>query len=186
MIFSIYPASGSRVGVTQLAVAAIFAFTTLTTAQAIQPTLQYTSVTLSLPGVVGDVTIPGAPANSIGVQGFSLGASVVPPLVSNVSISKPVDDASPALFLATLTSTTYATAVFNFWEFNGTTYTKTYTIYLTQAKITSESVGGGGGGGATENVSFSFNTIALYDNLSGAVACYNVSTKATSSSSETC
>jgi type VI protein secretion system component Hcp len=197
MKFSIYPAACLRVGVTQLAVAAIFTFTTINTAEAIQPPVKDTYITLSLPGVVGDFAgVPNAPSNSIQVLALSFGASCpglpgsacTNPSLSDVSITKLVDDASPALFLATVKSTTYATAVLYFWQAptSGTAYTKTYTVYLTQAAIDSLQQGGGEGGSPSESVSLRFTSISLFDNVSGAVACYNVSTKASSTSSQTC
>jgi type VI protein secretion system component Hcp len=154
------------------------------------PPITNTYITLTLPGVVGDFTkVPNAPANAIQVLAMSLGASCAAPAngcnVQDISITKQVDSASPALFLALLTGPTiYATAIFNFWQTpaTGTNYIKTFTIYLTQASLSSVQNGASEGGGPTENLSLRFNTIAVQDNLSGTVGCYNVTTKASSHS----
>lgn len=74
---------------------------------------------------------------------------------------------------------------FNFWQTpaTGTNYTKTFTIYLTQASLSSvQNSASEGGAGPTESLSLRFQTIAVQDNLSGTVGCYNVTTKASSHS----
>jgi type VI secretion system Hcp family effector len=155
------------------------------------PPITNTYITLTLPGVVGDFTkVPNAPPNAIQVLAMSTGASCAAPgngcNVQDISISKQVDSASPALFLALLTGPTfYPTAVFNFWQtpVTGTSYTKTFTIYLTQASLSSvQNSASEGGGGPIENLSFRYQTIAFQDNLSGTVGCYNVTTKVASHS----
>ena len=105
--------------------------------------------------------------------------------VQDISITKQVDSASPALFLALLTGPTfYPTAIFSFWQTpaTGTNYTKTFTIYLTQASLSSIQNSASEGGGPAENLSLRFQTIAVQDNLSGTVSCYNVTTKVSSRS----
>lgn len=141
----------------------------------------------SLPGVVGDfTTVPNAPSNSIQVLSMSTGAECAGTTceVENLTFLKSPDGASPKLFLALITGTPYATAAFNFWEAptSGVNYTKTYTVYLTQAKLTSSQISAAEAAAPAESVSLSFTTIAFQDNLSGGVSCYNVSTKATSGS----
>jgi type VI protein secretion system component Hcp len=94
---------------------------------------------------------------------------------------KAADSASPKLFLALVTNVVYPTALINFWETptTGANYTKTFTIYLTQAKLTSFQDSSAKSGSPAESVSLSFNSIAFQDNVSGSVECYNVTTKAT-------
>lgn len=185
--------SRARVGAIHLAASVIFGCATLGAAQAAtSPPIKDTYITLALPGVVGDFTgVPNAPANSIQVLSLSTGAVAQcaqqgPPnctaSVQSVSIVKAADSASPKLFQTLVTGVSYATAVFNFWDAPapGTTnYTKTFTVYLTHATLVSFSVGASEGGGPAESVSFNFATIAFQDNVSGSVACYNVSTKTT-------
>jgi type VI protein secretion system component Hcp len=188
MIPSVFRPSCVRVGVFHLATGVIFGCLTFGAAQATtSPPVQDTYITLNLPGVVGDfTTVPNAPANSIQVLSLSTGAScfgtpTCSPSVSNLSLTKAADSASPKLFLALVTNLTYATATFNFWQAptTGTNYTKTFTIYLTQAKLTSFQDGASEGVIPAESVSLNFTTIAFQDNVSGSVECYNVSTKAT-------
>lgn len=194
MIISNIPASGPRVRIAQIAVVAILSCTAFAAAQAASaPPVKDTYITLSLPGVIGNfTTVPNAPANAIEVQALSVGASCVSnpgttctnPNVSSLNLNKAVDDASPKLFLAVVTGVTYATATINFWQAptSGTSYTKTYTILLTQASLQSEQSGGGEGGTPSESLSLAFTSIAFQDNVSGAIGCYNVITKASSSS----
>jgi type VI secretion system Hcp family effector len=175
----------ARVGVFHLAAAVIFGCTTLGVAQAAGVVLD-TYITLSLPGVVGNfTTVPNAPSNSIQVLALSTGASCVGTScranVSDLNITKQADSASPKLFLAVVTNVVYPTALINFWQTpaTGTNYTKTFTIYLTQAKLTSFQNSASEGSGPAESLSLSFTTIAFQDNVTGSVACYNVSTMAT-------
>lgn len=175
-----------RVGVFQLAAAVVIGCGTFGAARAAtSPPVQDTYITLSLPGVVGNFTgVPNAPSNSIQVLSLSTGAQCVgvnscTASVSNLSLLKAADSASPHLFLALVTNVVYPTAVINFWE-GPAPYSKTFTIYLTQAKLTSLHDSAGEGGSPAESVSLSFTTIALQDNVSGATVCYNVSSKATS------
>lgn len=186
------PVSLSRVCIYRRAAAVIFGCAWIAAASAATaPPITDTYITLALPGVVGNFTkVPNAPANAIEVLGMSAGASCAAPgngcNVQDISIIKQVDSASPALFLALLTGPTlYATAIFNFWQApaTGTNYTKTFTIYLTQASLSSlQNSASEGGGGATESLSFRYQSIAFQDNLSGSVGCYNVVTKVTSHS----
>ncbi len=194
MIISNIPASGPRVRIAQIAVVAILSCTAFAAAQAASaPPVKDTYITLSLPGVIGNfTTVPNAPANAIEVQALSVGASCVSnpgttctnPNVSSLNLNKAVDDASPKLFLAVVTGVTYATATINFWQAptSGTSYTKTYTIFLTQASLQSDQSAGGEGGTPSESLSLAFTSIAFQDNVSGAIGCYNVITKASSSS----
>ena len=192
MVYSDAPVSFYRVRIYRRAAALIFGCAGIAAASAATaPPITNTYITLALPGVVGDFTaVPNAPANAIQVLAMSLGASCAAPAVScnvqDISIMKQVDSASPALFLALLTGPTiYATAIFNFWQTpaTGTNYTKTFTIYLTQASLSSvQNSASEGGSGPTESLSLRFQTIAVQDNLSGTVGCYNVTTKAASRS----
>lgn len=174
------------------AAAVVIGCGTLDVAQATptSPTVKDTYITLALPGVVGDFTgiVPNAPPTSIQVLSLSLGASCAglttcTPSVSNLSLMKAADSASPKLFLALLTNVVYPTALINFWQAptSGVNYLKTFTIYLTQAKLTSFQNSAGEGGSPAESVSLSFATIALQDNVSLVTECYNVNTQATSS-----
>jgi type VI protein secretion system component Hcp len=179
-----------RVGVFHLAAAVVIGCGTLGAAQAAttSPPVRDTYITLALPGVVGDfTTVPNAPPTSIQVLSLSLGASCAgvntcTPSVSNLSLLKAADSASPKLFLALVTNVVYPTALINFWQTptTGTNYSKTFTIYLTQAKITTFQDGASEGGGPSESISLSFTTMALQDNVSGVTECYNVSSQATS------
>jgi type VI protein secretion system component Hcp len=136
--------------------------------------------------VVGDFNgVPNAPANSIQVLSLATGASCpvssCTPSLSDVSLLKAADSASPKLFQALVTNTVYATATILFWQAptSGTSYTKTFTIYLTQAKLDAFQISGGEGGTPSESLSLSYATIAFQDNTSGSVACYNASSKTT-------
>jgi type VI secretion system Hcp family effector len=191
MVNSDAPVSLCRVRIYRRAAALIFGCAGIAAASAATaPPITDTFITLTLPGVVGDFTkVPNAPANAIQVLAMSVGASCAAPAAScnvqDISIIKQVDSASPALFLALLTGPTiYATAIFNFWQTpaTGTNYTKTFTIYLTQASLSSVQNSASEGGGPTESLSLRFQTIAVQDNLSGSVGCYNVTTKASSHS----
>jgi type VI protein secretion system component Hcp len=198
MISSIYPASGAHVRIAKIAAAAIISCTAFAAAQAASaPPVKDTFITLSLPGVIGNFTqVPNAPANAIEVLALSAGASCFAapgsactnPNIASLSLSKVTDDASPKLFLALVTGVTYATATINFWQAptSGTSYTKTYTIVMTQASLQSDQVAGGEGGSPSESLSLGFVSIGFQDNLNGGIGCYNVSTKASSSTSITC
>ena len=183
----------ARVGVFHLAAAVIFGCITLDAAQAAtSPPVKDTYITLNLPGLVGDfTTVPNAPASSIQVLSLSTGAVAAcaqggiacSVSVNNLSLIKAADSASPKLFQALVTSAPYATAVIYFWQAPpaGTTnYTKTFTIWLTHAILSSFSVGASEGGDSPqESVSLNFATIAFQDNVTGSTACYNVVTKTT-------
>ena len=104
------------------------------------------------------------------------GSTCTNPNIASVNLLKAVDDASPKLFLAIATGVSYATANITFWQAptTGTSNTKTYTVFLTQASLQAVQTSGGEGVTPIESLSLGFVSMGFQDNLNGAVGCYNV------------
>jgi type VI secretion system secreted protein Hcp len=125
---------------------------------------------LSIPGIVGESTQAGHPGG-IDILSFSWGASnTSSPLrnsggagkvsFTNITFSKVIDRASPALFQACASRTLFRTATFYILQNAGTG--DSAKITLTNAYVSSCNQSGSSGGGDAESISMNFAKIS-YD-----------------------
>jgi type VI secretion system Hcp family effector len=149
-------------------------------------------LTIQISGFPGDTAFATAnalPPASIQVMAASLGLST--PVVfngvvsvgrtnfQNLSIAKNFNNSSPALALAEITGKVIPTAILSFYTGTPAAWTKYYSVVLTNAYVTSISLGDNTGGSAFENVTFAYSQIRFNDILTGATECYNLLTNTT-------
>ena len=98
---------------------------------------------------------------------------------SDLSISKNFNNSSPALALAEITGKPIPTAILSFYTGTPGAWTRYYTVTLTNAYVSSISLGDAAGGNASENVTFAYSQIRFTDSLTGATECFNLVTNTT-------
>ena len=147
---------------------------------------------IQISGVPGDAAFATAnalPPASVQVLAASLGLSTPVSLSGGVivgktnfadlSIAKNFNNSSPALALAEITGKVIPTAILSFYTGTPGAWTRYYVVTLTNALVTSISLGDNSGGNASENVTFAYSQIRFTDTLSGATECYNLVTSTT-------
>jgi type VI secretion system Hcp family effector len=168
------------------------AVVSLAFALAVPATARADLITLSLPGITGDVTAKGlegaievlsltgnvqAPANGL----FSARGRANLPVFTDLMIQKRLDSSSPALFLALVKNTLFNSAVITFLHSSEAGFTKFFTITLENALITrfatndSETdvfVG-------HEQINLNYVRIRLKDEVTGQTACYDLNSQHT-------
>jgi type VI secretion system Hcp family effector len=157
-------------------------------ALAIATTARADLITLSLPGVKGDVTVAGyqgtievlsltgAVENSGSIGSATGGAGVGKVTFGDLMIHKAFDTASPALFLAVVRGTHFPSAVVTFLqETTGNKLTKIFTMTLSEVFVTKFVTD------ATqphvlagpEQVNLEYGQIVLKDEVTGTTACFD-------------
>jgi type VI secretion system Hcp family effector len=157
----------------------IGAVVSLALAFAMPTTAMADLITLTIPGITGDVTVEGQ-VGTIEVLSLSGNVQETAPtslaVFSDLSIMKRLDRSSPALFLALVKGQFLSSAVFNFLHEAGDGFTKTFKITLTNAMVTKFGPAASENNviASTEQISFKYQKIQLKDVLSGQTACWNV------------
>ena len=146
---------------------------------------------IQISGVPGDgafATANALPPNSVQVLAASLGLttpissssgtglSVGKTNFQDLVISKNFNNSSPALALDEILGRPIPTAILSFYTGTPGSWTRYYTVILTNAYVSSISLGDSAGGNAAENVSFAYTQIRFTDNLTGATECFNLAT----------
>ena len=141
-------------------------------------------ITLSIPGIKGDVIAAGQKDT---IEVLSLSSDVFVPVSGGgaggraqsvpLVIHKRIDRASPALFLALVEGKRFQNAVITFLQTTGETLTKYFTITLTNVIIsnfmtdaTETDVRAG-----PEQVNLAYTRMQLKDEMTGTTACFDFS-----------
>lgn len=146
-------------------------------------------LSIQISGVPGDAAFAAAnslPPNSVEVLSASLGLStavnisasngetVSKPNFADLAIFKKFNNSSPALAMAEMTGRLIPQAFLTFWTGAPGSFTKYYTVVLTNVYITSLGIADSAGSdGATEAVTFAYAQIRFTNNLTGASECFN-------------
>jgi type VI secretion system Hcp family effector len=113
------------------------------------------------------------------VQGCAGGSSCAGKAVfSDMVIQKRFDSSSPPLFLALATGKRFPNVVISFLRSGGDTFTKVFTIILSDAAVTkfetNSTADNALRGLGQEQINLSYSQIILRNDLTGKRACWNV------------